>query len=368
MASNKNNNANVQESDSSEVHPANNHNNNEGRPIFSLTMDPNVFEQEVDQAARALQHTMNSLFNSMQSSVFGGFESLQKEMSAFERSSKEFMEQHPFHSYHHHFPWSFRTDGPKKRYRITIEELPPLEDEKSSRLISTTTGSSSSSPSPSTSTKDANDEEETTITQGKVGTPDEGKTVITTSMPPGLLDWLLFTTHDDSFFRRLGRPNNNNVETSTTDLSGAKITELSEAEPSKEEQEAARQRMVPGLVEKVKEVGSTWERGARHLWQRYRGGEQGDLKEIEREEQDSRGWPRGRSWGFNESFSQTTVTRPDGTIEHRSVCTIDGETETVVKIQHPDGTVEETVNIENNGGHGNRHGRWAYHGDKDRKA
>ncbi|KAF9349364.1 hypothetical protein BGX26_012317 [Mortierella sp. AD094] len=358
MASNRNNNTNMQESDSSESHPTN---SNGSRPIFTLTMDPNVLEQEIDQAAQALQHTVSSLFSSMQSSVFGGLESLQKEMSSFERSSKEFMEQHPLHSYHNHFPWSFKTDGPKKRYRITIEELPPLEDEKSSKLLSTTTGSSSS-------TKNANGEEEMTITQGKVGTPDEGKTVITASVAPGLLDWLLFTTHEDSFFRRLGQ--SNKAETSTTDVSSTKIRELSEAEHSKDEQEAARQRIVPELVEKVKQVGTSWEKEARHWWQRNRSEEQDDRKEvsqIEEEKQESRRWPRGRSWGFGESFSRTTVTRPDGTIEQRSVNTINGETETIIKIQYPDGSIEETINRENNGGHEDRPGRWGYHSDEDRK-
>lgn len=48
------------------------------------------------------------------------------------------------------------------------------------------------------------------------------------------------------------------------------------------------------------------------------------------------------------------MTRPDGTIEHRTVNTVNGDTETMVKIQHPDGSVEETVTRENNNWGGRR--------------
>ena len=67
-----------------------------------------------------------------------------------------------------------------------------------------------------------------------------------------------------------------------------------------------------------------------------------------------------------QSYSQTTVTHPDGTIEHRSVNSINGETETAIKIQHPDGSIEETVTREDHDGHSHndRHGgfrdRWAH--------
>ncbi|KAF9101288.1 hypothetical protein BGX27_011540 [Mortierella sp. AM989] len=345
MAADRNNDTNPQEPSSSEV-PSTNNNGN--RPIFTLTMDPNALEQEIDQAAKALHSTVNSLFNTMQSSVFGGLESLHKEMSALERSSKEYLEKHPLHSYHDHFqqfPWSFRTDGPKKRYRITIEELPPL-DEKSSKVLSTKGDSAL--------TKD----EDITITHGKAGTPDEGKTVITASVAPGLLDWLLFTTHDDSFFRRLGQPQ---TETST------KIKELNEVEQSKEEQEAAKPRIVPALVEKVKQAGTSWEKGARHWWQgNHHKDQQEDLKETEDDQQQSRRWPRGRSWGSSESYSQTTVTRADGTVEHRAVNSVNGETETVIKIHYPDGTTEETITRENSDrNHGSFRDRWAPRSQND---
>ncbi|KAF8946786.1 hypothetical protein BGZ46_005693, partial [Entomortierella lignicola] len=208
--------------------------------------------------------------------------------------------------------------------------LPPLEDEKSSKVFSTEIGSLNKK----------SDAEDITITQGKVGTPDEGKTVITASVAPGLLDWFLFTTlGDDPFFKR-----------SQSEANNVKIQELSEAEQtSREEQEAARQRVVPALVEKVKQVGTVWGKDAKQWWQ-------GDREEFnptrqteEVVEQESRGWPRGRSWGRSESYSETTVTRPDGTIEHRAVNTINGETETVIKVKHPDGSIEETITVENNG-------------------
>jgi hypothetical protein len=207
-------------------------------------------------------------------------------------------------------------------------------------------------------------EEEFTITQGKIGTVDEGKTVITTSVSPGLLDWLLFTTHEDSFFRRLGHKKENREEYDVVGGTSTKITEV------KDEDEAAGQkRIVPALVEKVKQVGTTWEKDAKHWWQRraddhakdqeerqhhvFSGTSQSSDRDQE-EERQAHHWPRGRSWGRSETFSQTTVTRPDGTIEHRIVNSVNGDVETVVKIQHPDGSLEETVTRENN--------QWGHHG------
>ncbi|KAF9435862.1 hypothetical protein BGZ76_005359 [Entomortierella beljakovae] len=339
MATDRNNNTDTQEQSLPEGRPAN-HNGN--RPIFTLTMDPNALEQEIDQASQALQSTFNSLFNSMQTSVFGGLDSLQKEMSTFERSSREYIEQHPlYHNHIQYFPWAFRNDGSRRRYRITIEEIPPLENEKPSKVFSTLTDSSI--------TNDGNDEE-FTITQGMAGTPDEGKTVITTSASPGLLDWLLFTTHDDSFFRRLGQTNTESTSTSVDGEIKPKIKEISEVNHSIQEQEkeASKQSIVPALVEKVKQVGTNWEKDARHWWQGRRTTEQGDQNPSDSDNH-SGSWPRVRSWGHSESFSQTTVTRPDGTVEHRSVNNVDGETETVIKIRYPDGSVEETITRENNG-------------------
>ncbi|KAF9900952.1 hypothetical protein BX616_002435 [Lobosporangium transversale] len=385
----------------------NNNNNNDrsGKPIYSVTMDPNALNREFNQATQALHSSVNSLLNMMHSSVFGGLESISKEISAFERNSKEFLENHPLQSYYQHhlqnLPfWNLRSDGPKKRYRITIEELPPLEEgenQGSSKIFST---SSSSSDVVTRGGKGSGSEiDEFTITQGKAGTPDEGKTVITTSVAPGLLDWLLFTTHEDSFFRRLGQheyehPHHSHHPKEYYDpLTGATIRELKESEmedDGDDYQSQQHKRTVPALVEKVKQVGTSWERDARHWWQRKRhegGNDQSEDKDNKSQEQPldhqhhlftgvsqserdqeeerySRRWPRGRTWGHTESYSQTTVTRPDGTVEHRTVNSINGETETIIKIQHPDGSVEETITRENrddhsyNGSGGGFRDRW----------
>ncbi|KAG0250066.1 hypothetical protein BG011_008674 [Mortierella polycephala] len=340
------------------------------RSIFSVTMDPNALEQELDQAAQSLHSTVNSLLNTMQSSVFGGLETLSREMSAFEKSSKALLGDHqpPFSDYHSSFPWSFRTDGPKKRYRITIEELPPLDpqDEYSAKVFSTTSsGSVQDNEKSMTLVKGASDGEDFTIAQGKAGTADEGKTVITASVAPGLLDWLLFTTHEDSFFRRLGQQKRHGAENESDVAAGAKIQELNSDEAAAQEKgsDGHSKRIVPALVEKVKQVGTHWEKDARRWWQTKRERREEAMQGLgpqhhlfsgtsqnehdQEEELHSQRWPRGRSWGHLESFSQSTITRPDGTIEHRTVNNIDGETETVVKIQHPDGSVEETVTHEN---------------------
>ncbi|GJJ72941.1 hypothetical protein EMPS_05299 [Entomortierella parvispora] len=336
-----------------------------GRSIFSVTMDPNALEQELDQAAQALHSSVNSLLNTMQASVFGGLETLSREVATFEKNSKSYLEENGGGHHMLHFPWSFRTDGPKKRYRITIEELPPL-DEGSGSVFTT----SRSGQDPSSVATTGNDEE-FTITQGKAGTADEGKTVITTSVSPGLLDWLLFTTHEDSFFKRLGQKNR---QPEYDVFGGTKITELKEGEGDSEPHAATHKRVVPALVEKVKQVGTNWEKDAKHWWQRKgedRDPQRGEVSSEERqhhlftgmsqssehdveEERQAHHWPRGRSWGQSESFSQTTVTRPDGTVEHRTVNTVNGDTETVIKIQHPDGSVEETVTRDSNGSWGSR--------------
>ncbi|KAF9926164.1 hypothetical protein FBU30_004206 [Linnemannia zychae] len=345
-----------------------------GRPIFMLTMDPNALEREIDQATQALHSTVNSFLNTMQSSVFGGLETLSREMSALERSSRRFMEDHPFESYQNQFPWNLRSDGPKKRYRITIEELPPLTEEEIKEQAAKKKKSGVMTTSkPDSNNFEGQDGEDFTITQGKVGTADEGKTVITASVAPGLLDWLLFTTHEDSFFRRLGTGSGSQQ----TGQEGATIHELKDEQilaPVGGEAETQKTSRVPALVEKVKQVGTNWEKDARHWWQRKRGDQSSDdaspavvtqdqqhhlfsgtsqSKKDQEEERLSQRWPRG-SWGRSESYSQSTITRPDGTIEHRTVNTINGETETIVKIQHPDGSIEETVTREGNSN--SRHG------------
>ncbi|KAG0352676.1 hypothetical protein BG005_007914 [Podila minutissima] len=346
-----------------EAQPNNSNNNNGhhpgGRSIFSVTMDPTAIEQEIDHAAQALHSTVNTLLNTMQSSVFGGLETLSREMSTLEKQSKSFLEDHQ------QFPWSLRSDGPKKRYRITIEELPALDP-------TTATKASSSPSTSSTSTTVTTGDDDFSITQGKVGTVDEGKTVITASVAPGLLDWLLFTTHDDSFFRRLGQGNqDDNNKSSVYDVvGGTKITELKDNDVEAAEHGAAHKRIVPAIVEKVKQVGTSWEKDARHWWQRKGSdeskkeldpqhhlvvGSDGYSEEGYHEERYSQ-WPRSRHWGSSESYSQTTVTRPDGTVETRTVNSVDGETETKIRIIHNDGSIEETVKREGARGHGS--GRW----------
>ncbi|KAI1317539.1 hypothetical protein EDD11_008233 [Mortierella claussenii] len=332
-------------------------------------MDPNALEQEIDQAAQAIHSSVNSMLHSMQSSVFGGLEVLSREMSALEKNSKEYLEP-TWQSYHQHLQqwpmmWTkFGMDGPKKRYRITIEELPPLEkDDQGKKVFSTGKGHDNSGALEGT-VKGKGEEGEFTIRQGQPGTPDEGKTVITTSVAPGLLDWLLFTTHEDSFFRRLGQQSQQQqqqeeqrqLEDATQ---GQRVRELHEGES---ENEAPKKKVVPALVEKVKQVGTSWEKDTRHWWQQrkrdddqpeeyqqglndqhhvFSGTGQSELDQDE--ERHSRRWPRGRSWGCTESYNQSTVTRPDGTVEHRIVNTVNGETETVIKIEHPDGTTEQTI-------------------------
>ncbi|KAF9190852.1 hypothetical protein BGZ51_008137 [Haplosporangium sp. Z 767] len=365
------------------THPNTNNTNNStsrhgtgSRSIFSVTMDPNALEQELDQAAQSLHSTVNSLLNTMQSSVFGGLETLSREMSAFEKSSKALLgdQQQSLSDYYNGFPWSFRTDGPKKRYRITIEELPPLDpqEESSGKVFSTTSsGSVQDDEKSMTLIKGVSDGEDFMITQGKAGTADEGKTVITASVAPGLLDWLLFTTHEDSFFRRLGQQKRHDAEKESDVTAGARIRELNseEAAAQAEGSDGHSKRIVPALVEKVKQVGTHWEKDARRWWQTKRERREEAMQGLDpqhhllsgtsqseqdqEEELHSHRFPRGRSWGHLESYSQSTITRPDGTIEHRTVNNVDGVTETVVKIQHPDGSVEETVTHEN--GHHHHH-------------
>ncbi|KAF9943663.1 hypothetical protein BGZ65_000516, partial [Modicella reniformis] len=68
-------------------------NSSGGRPIFTLTLDPAALEQEIGQATHAIHSTMNSIFNTVQSSVFDGIEALSQEMSMLEKKSQDFWEQ-----------------------------------------------------------------------------------------------------------------------------------------------------------------------------------------------------------------------------------------------------------------------------------
>ncbi|KAF9583537.1 hypothetical protein BGW38_009237 [Lunasporangiospora selenospora] len=332
-----------------------------GRSIFSVTMDPNTLERDLNQAAQAMHSSVNSLLGTMQATVFGGLEMLSHEVSAFEKQSRAYLEQHPlvkenYDHYAHHFPWSLRSDGPKKRYRVTIEEL-PAEDPV------TPAGSARSEVKDLVDggTMTVRDGEDFTITQGKAGTADEGKTFITASVAPGLLDWLLFTTHEDSFFRRLGQKQPSHQDEYDV-IGGARVVELDDDQQGQDGSPS--KRLVPSLVNKVKQVGTTWEKGARHWWQ-HRGDHgypsEGDASTPENMNRDldrqhhlfSVHLTKKKSVipadGPVESYSQTTVTRPDGTIEHRTANSVNGETETRVRIQYPDGSVEETVTRENNG-------------------
>jgi len=231
-----------------------------------------VLEQEINRATQALQ-----------SSVFGGLEALSREMSAFERNSREFFEQGGhFQRYHQHF-----ADGVSKRFRITIEELPPLEDGSSSDKTIGSSSSGNDLPTFTTTTvfRGGHRGDDLTISHGKPGTPDEGKTVITASVKtiansvsPGLLDWLLFVT-------RLGLPKADD-DRGPVALGDAKIRELSKAEA-----ETAKTGQ-PSLVEKVKQVGASWEKDTRHWWQRRHDDSQNGERET---------WPRGdQSWGHTE--------------------------------------------------------------------
>ena len=323
--SNTNNNGNEQDPTT----PTANGTSSNSRPIFTLTMDPNALEHEIDQATQTLHSTVNALLNTMQSSVFGGLETLSREMSAFERSSRAYLEEHPLekmvekHVGHHAFPWSLRTDGPKKRYRITIEELPPLTEEeireqKARKILTTGRGVGEKGGI------EGRDGEDFTITQGKVGTVDEGKTVITAAVAPGLLDWLLFTTHEDSFFRRLGSgAGESQGGASIQELKDDSAAAVTNAAVSEEGQKAGGSGRVPALVEKVKQVGTSWEKDARHWWQRRRSSGNGQpestsvadvptdqqhhlfsgtsqSEQDQEEERLSHRWPRGRSWGRSE--------------------------------------------------------------------
>ncbi|KAF9365265.1 hypothetical protein BGX34_010742 [Mortierella sp. NVP85] len=62
-----------------------------------------------------------------------------------------------------------------------------------------------------------------------------------------------------------------------------------------------------------------------------------------------RTWPpRRRYMGPGETFTQTTITRPDGTVESKSTTLnrATGVTETHTRIQHPDGSVQESTQRE----------------------
>ncbi|KAF9977929.1 hypothetical protein BGZ73_004369 [Actinomortierella ambigua] len=395
-----------------------------------MTMDPNALERELDHVAHELHSTVSSMLNTMQSSFLGGLDSLSREVRQFEDQ-------------HRQFPWTFRhfTDGveggPKKRYRITIEEIPSEESEEDAGayghaghrapIVSIQghprketlqeKGSDDKSKDVMLVAKevDAAGHELFSIQQGKKGTQEEGKTVITTttnsSIAPGLLDWLLFTTHEDSFFRRLGRGAAEYYP--PPQAAAAKIEEIQDRTAAVPPEAAvtpstttttatntstcAEQHPRAALVDKVKQVGASWERGARDWWHwgndkweqhrnhRHQHQQQDTLSEEERrqpfwlrrennhvlsgsglenEQQQQQvkqtAQPRWQSWDRHE----TTVTHPDGTIESKMVSSLNGETETRTKLIRPDGTIEETVTHDRNH-NGHHRGGW---GDRHRQA
>ncbi|KAG0231521.1 hypothetical protein BGW42_000166 [Actinomortierella wolfii] len=366
-----------------------------GRPLFSMTMDPSAIERELDHVANELHSTVSSLLGTMHSSIFGGLDSLSREFQQLEEHHRQSS------------PWTLRPwllgnpNEPRKRYRITIEEIPPSEEEEANN-----NNNDKSSTALTRQIIDARGNE-LSIQQGQRGTKDEGKTVITTnsSIAPGLLDWLLFTTHEDSFFRRLGR---GAAEYLPAKHEQAKIEEIQEpvtaaaaaagssSNNAADQQQQQQQR--PALVEKVKQVGANWEKEARNWWhwgndkweqhrQQHHASQPQDDQHHEEDrrrpfwlrrdnnhvlagsgmehahqqsdvEHESR-TPRWQAWGRHESFSQTTVTHPDGTIESKTVSSLNGETETRTKLTRPDGTVEETVTRD-------RHPGWGHHHPRDR--
>ncbi|KAG0310586.1 hypothetical protein BGZ99_000290 [Dissophora globulifera] len=86
------------------------------------------------------------------------------------------------------------------------------------------------------------------------------------------------------------------------------------------------------LVNKVKEIRPSWEQ--------KRTAETTDKLEHAPPRQ----WPPRRRTS-NQTFTQTTITRPDGTVESKTV-TMDRETgvaETRFRVQHPDGSVQEST-------------------------
>ncbi|KAK3815128.1 MAG: hypothetical protein J3Q66DRAFT_343879 [Benniella sp.] len=121
------------------------------------------------------------------------------------------------------------------------------------------------------------------------------------------------------------------------------------------------------VTNKVKETQPTWnahgsprqqeDGDTRTWWQRRRDArlqrDSNSREEKNNTEQEHEGshrtWPpRRRSMGPGETFTQTTITRPDGTIESKSTTLnrATGVTETHTRIQHPDGSVQESTQRE----------------------
>ncbi|KAF8985589.1 hypothetical protein BGZ52_010390 [Haplosporangium bisporale] len=188
-------------------------------------MDPATPNQASrDQERTALSRTLNSLALAVQSSVFGGLGSLAHDLTLTEKRTldstlfasrrcsttkvplpiqaqqqqqqQQQQQSQPVNSAtffdqqteHQQRPWY------KKKYRIIVQEI--SDDDDNSSISDTTTAGTGL---PITAESDI----AIAPTLPKSGSSSSS----TTAMPPGLLDWLLFTTHEDSFFRHLGRAN-----------------------------------------------------------------------------------------------------------------------------------------------------------------
>ncbi|KAG0067811.1 hypothetical protein BGZ92_005050, partial [Podila epicladia] len=183
-------------------------------------MDPTRQEDSKrDKERIALSRSLNSLALAVQSSVFGGLGSLAHDLTLAENgfldtaryaSRCSATETPPLHLqvqqqlqpvnsatfFDHQTEHQQQRPWYKKKYRIIVQEISDEEDDNSysDPNISDTTRTRRPNTLPL--------ESDTGIvsTPPKSGSPSSSAP----AMPPGLLDWLLFTTHEDSFFRHLG--------------------------------------------------------------------------------------------------------------------------------------------------------------------
>ncbi|KAG0240965.1 hypothetical protein BGX31_001547 [Mortierella sp. GBA43] len=136
----------------------------------------------------------------------------------------------------------------------------------------------------------------------------------------------------------------------TTATVAATAASLASSNSSMQEQ-PAKEASVPSTHQPSPQQESN---DTRTWWQRRRDArlqrDQSNQKEessMEQEHQGSRQhWPpRRRSAGPSETFTQTTITRPDGTVESKSVTSNreTGITETRTRVQRPDGSFHESV-------------------------
>lgn len=190
---------------------------------YTFTMDPTPQkDSKIDQDRTALSRTLNSLALAVQSSVFGGLGSLAHDLTLTERrtldtafyaTQRSAPEASPLHLqvqqqqqpvvsatfFDHQTEHQQQRPWYKKKYRIIVQEIPDDED---NNIIS--------DPNMSDTTKTGSlnilaPESDTVIASSLLRRGSSSSSSPT--LPPGLLDWLLFTTHEDSFFRHLGRAN-----------------------------------------------------------------------------------------------------------------------------------------------------------------